>query len=976
MKIIIVTILLLLWLLFGSSFLLLANEPDSLTVVKESAETATDYLVLSKIYINKSVQKAEELGRIALEKAKKSEDQKLLADTYKQYGIVNYYNDSFEKAFLYFDTALVHYQQIPDSIEMANVYNNLGVLNSDVGRQIEAVQLYLKSLEIKRLINDSVGIGNTLNNIGALYYDLKAFTQALQYFNEAYIIAVKQDDKSGTLTTLNNIGLIYMETDENAQALAVFNDCVAIGKTLNSPIGIANSLHNIGNIYLQQNKPDSAMVFFERALTYYSEIGISSGETYNGIGRVHFQNGSMRKAIDSFNKAIDISEATSNSSLKLQATHNIFESYYALDDYKKAVEFLMDYNNLYNSVRSLDDSAATKNLQARFDLENKLQEIEKLQFENKLQEKILEEQHQKNKLQKFALHLSLSVAIVFLIMIVLFYRINRKLRKTQQVLVEQNETIRESRQNLNLTNKALAEKEETLRTLINATPDIICLKDGSGRWIEANETILQVFEMSRDDCFMQTDLEISVRKPFFQNVFVNYHKSAALTWQKGCITRQDDHIAVSDGETKTYDVINVPLFNEDSSRKGLIMLGRDITDRKIAEENLGKALHKAEESDRLKTAFLSNMSHEIRTPLNAIIGFSDLLDDEELTREEKQTYIRLVYDNGNALLALIDDIIDLARVESGEMKLNQQPTNVSELFVDVYQTYKGLKNRRNKAHLDLLFDIPEKDVVCTTDARKLRQILINLVDNALKFTEEGSITMGFSIDEEEEGQANLQLFVSDTGIGIPEESKSQIFKRFIKLNEGSKKLYPGTGLGLSIVQQFTQLLGGSVRIDSEENKGTAFIINLPVSETLAKSPTAKTPKSSNTYHFSNKTILVVEDISSNLDLLLAILVPTGAKILTARNGINAIKHCKMDETIDLVLMDIQLPDLDGLEATKQIKANRPELSIIAQTAFALAEERQACLDAGCDAYLAKPLRARMVLPLIAEMLGVKGQFSS
>lgn len=968
--------LLLFWILLDPLYLVFAQGQDSLPVMKESAETASDYLVLSKIYLNKSVQKAEEMGRIALEKAKKGDDQKLLADAYKHYGIVNYYSDSFDEAFLYFDTALLHYQQIPDSIEMANVYNNLGVLNSDVGRQIEAVQHYLKSLEIKRLVNDSAGIGNTLNNIGALYYELKAFNQALKHFNEAYIIAINQDDNAGMLTTLNNIGLIYMETDENEQALAVFNDCVAIGKTLNNPVGIANSLHNIGNIYLKLNNPDSAIVFFERALTHYNEIGISSGETYNGIGRVYFINGRMRKAIDSFNKAIDISETTSNSSLKLQATHNIFESFYALGDYQKALAYLMNYNDLYNSVRSLHDSAATRNLQARFDLENKLQEIEKLQFENMLQEKFLEEQQLKNKLQKFALHLSLSAAFIFLVLFVLFFRTNRKLRKTKQMLIEQNETIKVSRQNLNVTNKALAEKEETLRTLINATPDIICLKDGSGRWMEANETILQVFDLGHDGYFMQTDLEIADSKPFFRNVFVNFHKTATLTWQKARITRQDEQITTSDGKTKTYDVINVPLFNDDGSRKGLIMLGRDITDRKTAEENLGKALHKAEESDRLKTAFLSNMSHEIRTPLNAIIGFSDLLDDEELTREEKQTFIKLVYDNGNALLALIDDIIDLARIESGEMKLYQQPTNVSELFVDVFQTYKGLKNRRNKSHIDLLFKVPEKEVVCTTDARKLRQILINLVDNALKFTEAGSITMGFSMETEGEGQANLQIFVSDTGIGIPEESKSKIFKRFIKLNEGSKKLYPGTGLGLSIVQQFVQIMGGSLRIDSVENKGTTFIINLPVGGTNDNHQTANSPKSNSNFQFSNKTILIVEDISSNLDLLLAMLMPTGAKLKTATNGIDAIAFCKMDETIDLVLMDIQLPDLDGLEATKQIKTNRPALPIIAQTAFALAEERQACLDAGCDAYVAKPLRARMVLPLIAEILGVKEQLRS
>ncbi len=944
------------------------SKTDSLLMAEEAAVTAEDYLLLSQTYMDRSVTKAIELGLVALERSKQAKIQALQANAHKNLGIGYYYAGMLNKSVGHFDTALAFYAKTGDSIELGNVYNNLGVINSDFGRNTEAINYYIQSLGIKRLIDDSAGIGNTLNNIGAIYYDMQAWNEALKYFNESYIIANRQDDPKNMLTSLNNIGLIYMEQQENEKAIAVFRDCVHLGKQLDNTLGTANAYHNLGTIYNRLEKPDSAMAFLSSALNLFDEIGVPSGETHNGIGQAYYKQKNYPKALQAFKKALQEAEFLKDRKLKLRVYQNLFELYLAKNDNDNAIKFLLDYHRLFDTLRSLNDSTTIRNLQARFEVDASLKEIELLKQEQELQAQLFEAQKQRFRLQRFALHLSLTGVVLFLTLLILLLRTNRKLEKASATLREQNKAINLSREQLNRSNHALTEKEELLRTLINATPDYICFKDGDGRWLEVNEAATQVFNLTREELLHRTDKEIAQLCPPQQSTFFTCHLSDSITWEKGRITRQDEKYETEDSGSRTFDVIKVPIFNPDGSRKGLIVIGRDITDRKDWEEKIEKALKQAEESDKLKTAFLSNMSHEIRTPLNAIIGFSDLLDDDTIGKAEKQQYIRLVYENGNALLSLIDDIIDLARIESGEMRINTQHTDVTALFVDVFQTYKGLQLRRKKENIKLELDIPKENVVGGTDGRKLRQILINLMDNALKFTDEGSITMGFRFEQEPTGPSVIQLFVRDTGIGIPEEKQPQIFKRFVKLNENNKRLYPGTGLGLSIVEQFTRLLGGSLSLKSEVDKGTAFTIILPLTEASARPVETANEKETGSFNFSGLNLLLVEDVASNMQLLEAILKPTGARLLTAVSGTEAVEQYKNNPTIDLVLMDVQLPGIDGLEATRILKSLNADIPVLMQTAFALAEEKQACFEAGCDEYLAKPLRASILLPAIKQLV--------
>jgi len=454
-------------------------------------------------------------------------------------------------------------------------------------------------------------------------------------------------------------------------------------------------------------------------------------------------------------------------------------------------------------------------MQARFQVDDKMREVKNLQKENLIQERLLTEQFQKLRFQRIALIFSVLLLISLLILLITFFRMNKRIRKANATLESQNIALEDAKKQLSQSHLDLQEKEELLRTLINSTPDIICFKDGKGRWLQANEADLELFGLKDVDYRLKTDLDLIEFSPFHRQAFLTCATSDEITWQKRTITRNDEAIETASGEMRVFDVIKVPLFNDENERKGLIVLGRDISVRKMTEKKLEMALQKAEESDRLKTAFLSNMSHEIRTPLNAILGFSKLLDDESLSKTEKVGFIKLIHENGNALLNLIGDIIDLARIESGETLLNLKQSNLSQLFVSIFQTYHQIISKKTK-NVTISLNIPEKDTRLMIDIEKIRQILVNLIDNAVKFTENGTIEFGFVLNTNEKNEAEtIQIFVKDTGIGIQPEKQGIIFERFTKLNTDNKKLYPGTGLGLSIVRQFVQIMGGTIRLVSQ-----------------------------------------------------------------------------------------------------------------------------------------------------------------
>ena len=394
----------------------------------------------------------------------------------------------------------------------------------------------------------------------------------------------------------------------------------------------------------------------------------------------------------------------------------------------------------------------------------------------------------------------------------------------------------------------------------------------------------------------------------------------------------------------------------------IVVSMEDMTELKKNEKDLLEAKVKAEESDKLKTAFLANMSHEIRTPMNAIVGFAELLIDPNLPVDQRIEFSKILTSSCETLSAIIDDIIDIAKIEAGQTKIRYASCPVDELMQELYTFYsEEIRKKEKKTELRLK-GYHRMDMV--TDRARLMQILSNLLENAVKYTEEGVIEFGYRSLEDE----FVEFFVADSGIGIPEEMHDLIFDRFRQLDNSTSRRHGGTGLGLAISKNLVELLGGKIWLDSVIGRGTTFFFRLPKKpekEKHAESyPFLKIVRE--TLKWNEKTILIVEDNHANWEFFKAVLSKTGATLVRAATGQDALDYVKSNDLLDLILMDIQMPDINGYEATKKIKQWRQNLPIIAQTAYAMPHDRERSLAAGCDDYLPKPIQPEDLLSIIKK----------
>lgn len=378
---------------------------------------------------------------------------------------------------------------------------------------------------------------------------------------------------------------------------------------------------------------------------------------------------------------------------------------------------------------------------------------------------------------------------------------------------------------------------------------------------------------------------------------------------------------------------------------------------------------RAEESDKLKTAFLANMSHEIRTPVNAIIGFSDLLRENDLHEEERETYLEYIIAGSRSLMNLINDIIDISKIEAGEIRIAKESCILEEVLGELYMMFnEQIRKKGKEKNVDLVLEKPGSpvDTEVLTDPLRLKQILSNLLNNAVKFTDSGSITFGYTVEDE----TFLKFFVKDTGIGIPRDKQQVIFHRFRQVEDTHTRNYDGTGLGLTISQKLVQLIGGEMKLESEEGKGSLFSFTIPFEMKGSKEKYLK-PKDNVDMKESlrGKQILVVEDEDSNYILIQNLLREAEVHILRADDGEKAVDvFRKNGRQIDLVLMDIKIPRLNGYDATRAIKRLKPGVPIVAQTAYAMPEEKQNCLDAGCNDYISKPYNKEELMDVIQKNL--------
>jgi PAS domain S-box-containing protein len=553
-------------------------------------------------------------------------------------------------------------------------------------------------------------------------------------------------------------------------------------------------------------------------------------------------------------------------------------------------------------------------------------------------------------LTSFRNRMVILFSLIIIVMAIYFYLA----LKASSILKEEKE-----RKALELI---LRESEKRFRIMFELSPAGIILIDEKGTIIEVNNLFCENLGYSKEEL-------IGNNVRFFSSPD-----------KEGDVERNIERIL--SGETLKHEVTNlrkngtacvVVLYETaillPDGKQGILSVSNDVTERERIHHELISAKEKAEESDRLKSAFLANMSHELRTPLNAIIGFSSLMIDAG-SDNETISNLNIILNSGQHLLSLVEEILDNSMIETGQIKIKYEKTDINSILYDVKNIIQGEKLKENKTEIELILNInPEiSDNLIFTDSRKLKQVLINLLKNSLKFTDEGYIEFGYT--EIEKADSNyLKFYVKDTGIGINKKYHNVIFNIFRQIDDTRTRKYGGTGIGLSIAKKIVEMLGGEIWVESEPGKGSIFYFTVPsVSEDRqTENKTIDATKDAEN-NFSGKTILIAEDEVSSFEFLRIFFMRMNIRVLWAKTGIEVINLCETDPSINLVLMDIKMPLLNGYEATGKIKKMRPELPVIAQTAYAMINDKVEALEAGCDDYLSKPVQIRQLKDLLKKYL--------
>ncbi len=534
----------------------------------------------------------------------------------------------------------------------------------------------------------------------------------------------------------------------------------------------------------------------------------------------------------------------------------------------------------------------------------------------------------------------------------------------------------------NKMSKALAESEKTFRSIFDNAVDAIYVQDPDGTFIDVNQGVVNMYGYEKDELIGKSPKMVGAKGMNNYEAISGYvHKAF-----KGEPQQFEFWGRKKNGDIfpKIVRLSNGYYFG----KKTVLAFAVDISDRKKAEEILQKqnkeyaklneeyksankflkkARDKAQESERLKTAFLQNVSHEIRTPMNGILGFTGLLKTEHITQEEQQSYIDMIITSSNRMLSTIHNLMDISKLQTGQIELIYTPANLNSELLKLLSIF-NLDVKEKMLTIKYTPGLPDSRANIYTDHDKVKAILSNLIRNAIKYTHKGSIEFGYRLISKDK-LPKLEFYIKDTGIGIPNNRQKAIFDRFVQADIEDIKVYEGAGLGLSISKEYVQMLGGEIWVTSNVGFGAEFFFTIPYNY-LPIEDTNKTeaPVSLSGKHLKKIKILIAEDDTVSDSLLTITLGNIAYKILHAKTGVETVKTVQENVDIDLILMDMKMPILNGYDATKQIREFNKDVTIIAQTAYALAGDRQKSIDVGCNYYIQKPINKDELLGIIEALV--------
>jgi len=532
--------------------------------------------------------------------------------------------------------------------------------------------------------------------------------------------------------------------------------------------------------------------------------------------------------------------------------------------------------------------------------------------------------------------------------------------------------------------EAISNSEKKYRELFTEMMDAFALhqaiydKNGEPvdyRFLEVNPAYEILTGLKKENIIGRTILQIipDIDKKWIKNFgetaksgtpfrFEDFVKQFDKYYSGVAFSPQQDHFAVIFNDIterkKTENLLKERESKLKEQNEQLQVLNKELTQ---LYKELYHAKEKAVESDNLKSAFLANMSHEIRTPMNGIIGFSGLLSKDDLDNEKRDKYIEIIQKNSTQLLNIINDIVDISKIEAGQIELDINQVNLDELISELYDLFNA---KANEKKLAFSLEGAGQDIEIMTDGNKLKQVFINLLDNAFKFTESGFVSIGYRLNEK-----SVEFFVKDSGIGIDPAFHQRIFERFRQVELTAIRKYGGTGLGLSISKAYVEKMGGRIWVESTHGKGSIFHFNLPNQKIKKTDLTESTGEILHkSFNWSSKTILIAEDEAVNFRFFEEVLDESLVNLIWVKNGKDAVLKCQEIDAIDLVLMDLKMPEMNGYEATREIKKIKPKLPIIAQTAYALIGDEKKAREAGCNEYIHKPINISALLNILSKYL--------
>ncbi len=567
----------------------------------------------------------------------------------------------------------------------------------------------------------------------------------------------------------------------------------------------------------------------------------------------------------------------------------------------------------------------------------------------------------------------ITALIVLAIVSVVIIIFSAKLRRTNSELVKRNEQIEAINNELLKTNQELSFQKEALsrehsqsemfyRILVQSADDGISFYDRDWNLRYANDAFYRMIGLDREK-YSSIDPSKLIHPEDS-----NYDRDRAAALKSDGVFESELRLKHKDGHYRNLSTRSVTVRNESGEMIGSLTISRDITTLKKTHEDLIKANVEAEASNRLKSSFLANISHEIRTPLNSVVGFANLLLSNDITNEVKEEYIEHINHNSEKLLQIIGDIIDLSRLESSQIEITYEEASVNNIVNEIVEEARKIVKRNEKSIIIVANNLLEDNGdLIFTDRVWLKRVLNHLMDNAVKFTLEGSVRLTYAKEND-----NLVFRIRDTGIGINKENLDHIFEEFRQEMDGHHRPFEGLGVGLTLAKEVVERMGGKIYVQSEKGVGSEFSFSIPYrpagGSTRIKSKLSASDPLSQPLNWSKRKCLLVDDNKDVLLYLNRVLLDTGINILSARSGSEALEIVKKVVDLDVVLLDMQMPGMNGIETTKEIRKIRRDIPIIAQTAFIFEDDKDIILEAGCDACLIKPIRKDHLLTVMSSFI--------